>query len=335
MLPRASSVSVAFRASGRRPAASAAATTSSASGLSRSLAQRDPMVAPRSRPMADQDQHARAGGSSSVFRSAFAALRFIDLGAVDHRDPPAAGGGGHLQRGGRRAHRVDGDLRAEAPVRGSRSGRSRRDPGWTPWATWRNTGWSGAQRQLRIDGVRASRSARAKRKASVALPMPGGPVSSQPCASLPEASAGQARRARRPDRKARGCPEAPARGAHGRRRAAQVHAEAAHDQLAHVGGDGVRRARRIDHDAALGLGAGQREKAFAHPLVERARHPLVALCGGRPLVPGKARGHRHVQITVRSGRRSPSTLRAGDRSPPRRPRRPRPGTPRRIHEAIA
>ena len=182
-------------------------------------------------------------------------------------------------------------------------------------------------------------SARAKRKASVALPMPGGPVSSQPCASLPEAE----RPAEHGERgilavqlgvvaRAGGCSRsrplaAPPRSTP-KRRATRART---------LVGDRVRRAGRIDHDAALGLA---RAPARGSPARTRSWNALLIALVALP-------AERRLAATETGGRRA----RPGSRSGPDEGRRSTIACrrsislladaaghalvhPRRIHEAI-
>ncbi len=185
------------RASSISPPAlrSARARSSGASGARRSSRQRERMVGSRRegwwRPAAGSRP---AGGSSSSFSSALAALRVHLVDAVDDRRAAAAVGGGEWKKLLHLPHLVDRDdcaklrcacrsaVRRSRNRRGSDRARLRRATGWSAGMS-SVSGGAGAKKPPSSSGV-ASRK-RAILQASVALPTPRGPVSSQPWCRRP------------------------------------------------------------------------------------------------------------------------------------------------------
>ena len=163
-------------------------------------------------------------------------------------------------------------------------------PGWEPAAIRRAAMSSGLTSGKRSGpampgsagsaalSIAPDRMARAKRKASVALPMPSLPVSSQPCASLPLLQAF--------DRIASAAPWPIMLKVHSGPDGAPSSFESSigeqpfFDGRSDLSGNVIDRPGRVDDDAAVRLAAGDIEEGVAHRFVERQRTILEA--GFRP-----------------------------------------------------
>ena len=137
---------------------------------------------------------ARCGGSSRIFSTALAALRFISSAPSTIDDPPAALAGVRRRkpptpRTSSTTISLRSRLRRGSCARSTtrdRHGRRRRRGGTRLLGRHVEASRAACAEQAAALLARPSRK-RAKRKASVALPMPRGPVSSQACGSRPEA----------------------------------------------------------------------------------------------------------------------------------------------------
>ncbi len=179
--------------------ARACARSSGDSGDRRSSRQRERMVGRRPDGWWEMRRRvAPAGGSSSSFSRALAAATFSSSAAstITTRRPPSA-----AERCRKPFSLRTSSTRMSAESRSPLSFGPRRRtkrPGSAPACIWRATGWSGEMSSVSGGGGGSPNSPppsaggvasrkRAMRQASVALPTPRGPVSSQPWCRRPVA----------------------------------------------------------------------------------------------------------------------------------------------------
>ncbi len=134
---------------------------------------------------------ARGGGSSIIFSSALAPCAVEVVGAVDDRDAPAAERRRQVEHRQRAAHVLDADFRVEALRLGVPFAPHQREIGMRQRRELARRGMVGGDGKIarpahrRRVGSGWASTKRAKRQASVALPIPSRPPISQAWASRP------------------------------------------------------------------------------------------------------------------------------------------------------